>query len=166
MIGIVRILVMAKYVGTTEAANLLAISPRRLRTLLAEGRVFGAYKSGKFWLIPLYNGLPVIERRSRKKQPGTWRTSKTPALTKIEVNRRQIDQNRQQMPQNREPVISVKQGKSNIYGYQVEICGASRIIYRPDHSRCSGATLWIETYAETIFVGNSIPASELFAVGG
>lgn len=157
---------MGKYVGTTEAANLLGISSRRLRTLLAQGRVFGAYKSGKFWLIPLHNGLPRIERRSRKKQKGTWRTSKTPALTKIEVNRQQIDKNRQQTPQHKEPVISVKQGNSNIYGYQVEICGCSRIIYRPDHSRCSGATLWIETYAETVFVGESIPASQLFAVAG
>ena len=157
---------MGKYVGTTEAANLLGISSRRLRTLLAEGRVFGAYKSGKFWLIPLHNGLPRIERRSRKKKQGTWRTSKTPALTKIEVNRGQIDKNRQSTQQGREPVISVKQGKSNVYGYQVEICGCSRIIYRPDHSRCSGATLWIETYAETVFVGDSIPASQLFAVAG
>ena len=66
-----------KYVSTTEAAKLLEISPRRLRTLLAEGRVFGAYKSGKLWFIPLYNGLPTIERRSSKKQQGTWRTKKT-----------------------------------------------------------------------------------------
>ena len=156
---------MEKYVGTTEAANLLGISSRRLRTLLAEGRVFGAYKSGKFWFIPLHNSLPRIERRSRKKQQGTWRTSKVPALTKIEVNRGQIDQNRQSPPEKRSPVISVKKRQSNTYGYQVEICGASRIIYRPDHSRCSGATLWIETYAETIFVGKSVPASQLFCVG-
>ena len=155
---------MGKYVGTTEAADLLGISSRRLRTLLAEGRVFGAYKSSKFWLIPLHNGLPQIERRSPKKQKGTWRTTKTPALTKIEVNRRQIEKNRQPTLQHKEPVISVKQGKSNMYGYQVEIFGASRIIYRPNHSRCSGATLWIETHAETVFVGKSVPASELFCI--
>ena len=153
-----------KYVGTTEAANLLGISPRRLRTLLAEGRVYGAYKSGKFWFVPLYNGLPKIERRSSKKQRGTWRTTKTPALTTIEVNRQQIQKNRHRTPEQKHPVISVKQGNSNIYGYQVEICGSSRIIYRPDHNRCSGATLWIETHAETIFVGKSISAQELFHI--
>ena len=153
-----------KYVGTTEAAYLLEISPRRLRTLLAEGRVFGAYKSGKCWFIPLHNGLPTIERRSSKKQQGTWRTKKKPALTKIEVNRQQIRKNRHKTPQERSPVIAVKQGNSNIYGYQVEICGSSRIIYRPDHSQCSGATLWIETYANTVFVGKSIPAKELFSI--
>ena len=153
----------SKYVGTTEAANLLEISSRRLRTLLAEGRVYGAYKSGKFWLIPLYNGLPIIERRSTKKQKGTWRTNKMPKLTRIEVNRQQIQKNRHKIPQERAPVISVKQGDSNIYGYQVEICAASRIIYRPDHGRCSGATLWIETYGNAVFVGKSIHAQELFS---
>ena len=154
-----------KYVGTTEAANLLEISSRRLRTLLAEGRVYGAYKSGRFWFIPLHNGLPIIEPRSSKKQKGTWRTHKPPKLTRIEVNRQQIQKNRHKNPIERSPVISVKQGDSNLYGYQVEICGASRIIYRPDHGRCSGATLWIETYAETNFVGKSIAAKELFNLG-
>ena len=96
---------------------------------------------------------------------GNLRTSTTPKLTRIEVNRQQIAKNRQKTPEQRHPVISVKQGNSNIYGYQVEICGSSRIIYRPDHSRCSGATLWIETYAETNFVGKSIAAQELFPIG-
>lgn len=153
----------SKYVGTTEAANLLEISSRRLRTLLAEGRVYGAYKSGTFWLIPLYNGLPIIERRSTKKQKGTWRTNKMPKLTRIEVNRQQIQKNRHKISQERAPVISVKQGDSNIYGYQVEICGSSRIIYRPDHSQCNGATLWIETYGNAVFVGKSMNAQELFS---
>ena len=44
------------YVHTTKAASLLEISPRRLRQLLQQGRVKGAYKSGNFWLSPLYNG--------------------------------------------------------------------------------------------------------------
>jgi hypothetical protein len=41
------------YVSTTKAASLLMISTRRLRQLLKEGRVIGAYKSGNFWFIPL-----------------------------------------------------------------------------------------------------------------
>lgn len=40
-------------VGTTEAAKILQISSARLRRLLIAGRVEGAYKSGKMWLIPL-----------------------------------------------------------------------------------------------------------------
>ncbi|MGK7892098.1 MAG: DNA-binding protein, partial [Xenococcus sp. (in: cyanobacteria)] len=56
---------MTMYVMTTQAASLLQISSRRLRTLLQKGRVVGAYKSGKFWLIPLYEGLPVITKAKR-----------------------------------------------------------------------------------------------------
>ncbi|MEB3283605.1 MAG: DNA-binding protein, partial [Lyngbya sp.] len=37
-------------VGTTEAAQILKISTARLRVLLSEGRVEGAYKTGKMWL--------------------------------------------------------------------------------------------------------------------
>ena len=47
-------------VGTTEAANILKISTGRLRILLLEGRVEGAYKSGKMWLMPLFNGKPIM----------------------------------------------------------------------------------------------------------
>ena len=65
------------YVHTTKAASLLGISPRRLRQLLQQGRVKGAYKSGKFWLIALYNGLPHITKGKRGKA-GTWKTTKKP----------------------------------------------------------------------------------------
>ena len=43
------------YVVASEAASLLKIPHRRLLELLRKGRVKGAYKSGRFWLIPLYN---------------------------------------------------------------------------------------------------------------
>ncbi|MGD1919028.1 MAG: DNA-binding protein, partial [Pleurocapsa sp.] len=46
------------YVGTNEAASILEISSSRMRQLLQKGRVRGAYKTGKFWLIPLYDGMP------------------------------------------------------------------------------------------------------------
>ena len=39
-------------VSTSEAAKILNISTARLRVLLIEGRVEGAYKTGKLWLIP------------------------------------------------------------------------------------------------------------------
>lgn len=39
-------------VGTTQAAKILKISTARLRVLLIAGRVEGAYKTGKMWLIP------------------------------------------------------------------------------------------------------------------
>ena len=53
-------------VGTSEAAKILNISSNRLRVLLVEGRVEGAYKTGKLWLIPLFNGRPIIERGNRE----------------------------------------------------------------------------------------------------
>jgi len=50
-------------VGTTEAAKILKISTARLRVLLMAGRVEGAYKTGKMWLMPLFNGKPIIKRK-------------------------------------------------------------------------------------------------------
>jgi hypothetical protein len=50
-------------VGTTDAAKILKISTGRLRVLLMAGRVEGAYKSGKMWLMPLFNGKPIIQRK-------------------------------------------------------------------------------------------------------
>ena len=39
-------------VGTTETAKILKITTGRLRILLIAGRVQGAYKTGRMWLIP------------------------------------------------------------------------------------------------------------------
>ena len=65
-------------VGTTEAAKILNISTGRLRVLLMEGRVEGAYKSGKMWLMPLFNGKPIIQRRKKGPAP-RWRNPRMPA---------------------------------------------------------------------------------------
>ncbi|NEP42943.1 MAG: DNA-binding protein, partial [Okeania sp. SIO2H7] len=48
-------------IGTTEAAFLLNISTARLRVLLKEGRVIGARKVKRFWMIPVNGrGMPEI----------------------------------------------------------------------------------------------------------
>ena len=52
-------------VGTTETAKIINISPGRLRILLIAGRVKGAYKTGRIWLIPLFNGKPIIRKGKR-----------------------------------------------------------------------------------------------------
>jgi hypothetical protein len=128
-------------VGTTEAAQILNISTARLRTLLIEGRVEGAYKSGKMWLIPLFNGKPIIARGKRGPAP-RWRNPRKPAKTVVHVNSQRIKQN--QKKKERQPVITVKKGNTNVYGHQIEIPGGCRIVYNPDHPIC-GARVWIET---------------------
>ncbi|OLT61810.1 MULTISPECIES: helix-turn-helix domain-containing protein [Moorena] len=148
---------MNKCVCTTEAASLLGISPRRLRQLLEKGRVRGAYKSGKFWIIPLFNNLPQIIKGTRGPK-GKWRTSRTPALAKINVNRNHIGSNINKSPQERKPVISVKRSGNNVYGNQVEILGPCRIVYQPDTPLACGARLWIETFSDVHFIGGSFPA--------
>ncbi|MGK7899624.1 MAG: DNA-binding protein [Xenococcus sp. (in: cyanobacteria)] len=126
-------------VGTSEAAKILKISSNRLRVLLVEGRVEGAYKTGKFWLIPLFNGRPIIERGKRGPAP-RWQNPRKPAKTVIHVNTHKIKNNQKQKKQ--EPVITVKKGNSNVYGYEVEIPGGCRVVYHPE-SRC--AKVWIES---------------------
>ena len=157
---------MNKCIGTTEAASLLGISSRRLRQLLEKGRVRGAYKSGKFWIIPLFNHLPQITKGSRGPK-GKWRTSRPPALAKINVNRNHIGSNMKKSPKDRKPVISVKRKGTNLYGNEVEILGPCKIVYQPDHPLDCGARLWIdlrsryanETFSDIHFIGGSFPAT-------
>lgn len=133
-------------VGTTAAAKILKISTSRLRFLLSNKRVEGAYKTGKMWLIPLHNGKPIILKGKRGPAP-RWRNPTKPAKTVIHVNTHKIKHNYKH--QLNQPVIIVKQGKTNQYGHEVEIPGGCRIIYRPDHPMC-GARVWIESLYEVI----------------
>ena len=95
------------YINTTQAASLLKISPSRLRQLLQKGRVRGAYKTGKFWLIPLFDGMPHIEKTKRG-QKGTWKTVKKPQKTTVNINSNIIRQNIHKSKAERKPAIAVK----------------------------------------------------------
>ncbi len=130
------------YVHTTEAASFLEISSRRLRQLLQQGRVKGAYKSGSFWLIPLYNGLPQIIKAKRG-QAGTWKTGKLPKKTIVHINSNKIKQNIKKSREQREPVIAVR-GSNKSYVHQLEIPAPCRIIYDPEKPLDCGARVWIE----------------------
>jgi len=79
-------------VGTAVAAQILNISTARLRVLLISGRVEGAYKTGKMWLMPLFNGKPIIKPGQRGPSP-RWRNPRKPAKTIIHVNSQRIRQN-------------------------------------------------------------------------
>lgn len=132
-------------VSTSEAAKILNISTPRLRVLLIEGRVEGAYKTGKIWLIPLFNGRPIIEKGKRGPAP-RWRNPRKPAKTVIHVNTHNIKDNYKN--NKTEPVIIVKKGETNQYGHEVEIPGGCRVVYRPNRKMCGGARVWIESLYE------------------
>ncbi|MEB3281079.1 MAG: DNA-binding protein [Lyngbya sp.] len=137
-------------VGTTEAARILKISTARLRVLLIAGRVQGAYKTGKMWLIPLVKGEPIIERGTRGPAP-RWCNLKKPAKKIVHVNSHRIRQN--QKHQEQLPVITVKTRNTNTYGHIVEIPGGCRVVYRPDKPLPCGARVWIETFYDVNVVG-------------
>jgi hypothetical protein len=167
-------------VGTTEAAKLLNISTARLRVLLMAGRVEGAYKTGKMWLMPLFNGKPIIKRGTRGPAP-RWRNPRKPGKTIIHVNSHKIRQNQKQNLT--QPVITVKKpcnslrqshsfseaglstprvdsptnGILNLYGHEVEILGGCRVVYRPNASKY-GAKVWIETLHDVKVISFDTPA--------
>ena len=64
----------------------------------------------------------------------------------IHVNRNLIAQNKGR--ENLLPVLSVKEGKTNTYCYEIKINGPSEMIYSPDDPLACGATLWLRTEAE------------------
>ena len=91
---------------TSQAAQISNISTARMRVLLADGRVKGAYKNGKFWLIPLYRGKPIISKRKRGPAP-RWSNPRKPAKTIVHVNKNAIQYNQKHQTTKKE-VISVK----------------------------------------------------------
>ena len=133
-------------VGTTEAAALLGITPRRLRYLLQQGRVYGAYKLSRTWVIPLVNGLPKIKQSKRGPKP-TWKKVKSPALTYIHINRQLFG--KQDCNGELLPVITVKDNHKNTYCDRVVIPGPCAVVYEYDSPR-DGARAWIETYGKTV----------------
>ncbi len=48
------------------------------------------------------------------------------------------------------PVITIKQGKKNIYTNEATINGPSKLVYSPDKPLSCGAKVWLETDAEVI----------------
>ncbi|MGL5871826.1 MAG: DNA-binding protein [Xenococcaceae cyanobacterium] len=131
-------------IDTIHAASLLGVSTTRVRMLLKQGRVVGAYKLGRFWVIPLTNGMPVIKKGTRGPK-FSFKTARQSACSIIRINRQSVDRNQKQSKS--EPVITVKKGKSNTYGHEVEINGPCRIVYTQDRT-LYGARVWIETFSK------------------
>ncbi|BAZ05064.1 DNA-binding protein [Calothrix sp. NIES-3974] len=138
-------------VTSTKASSLLGISDSRVRQLLGEGRIDGAYKEGRCWRIPLFKGMPRIIAGKRGPK-GHWRMRIQKVRTYIHVNKHQIARNRRENQQH--PVIVVRAGKGRPkYCNEVEIRGSCRLVYRPEQPLgCSGAVLWIEVEPEVEIV--------------
>jgi hypothetical protein len=66
--------------------------------------------------------------------------------TRIHVNQHVIRRNARDGTS--DPVLTVKDYKSNRLANSVEIDGPSRLVYSPDKPLACGAKVWIETHAE------------------
>lgn len=133
-------------IGTTQAAKLLNVSARRVRKLIAQGRVHGAYKIGGNWVIPTVNGYPKIAEASRGPKP-SWKIVKTPPMNVVHINRQLIGK---KMDDGKfAPPIAVKCGNKNTYSRRIVIPGPCVLAYdfENPHRDC-GATAWIETFSE------------------
>ena len=140
--------------GTREASFLLGISRQRLLVLLAQGRVKDAQKNGRFWEIPVSeSGMPVIIP-ARRGPKGIWHKEKPTEPIMIHVNQSKIKGNKGKPPEKLKPVLSVKDGKRNDYGYELYIPGPCQIVYEPYKPAKCGAHLWINTYEPVEFIHN------------
>ena len=136
---------MTTEVRTTEAAFLLNISTGRLRILLQQNRVVGAYKVKRLWMIPLNNrGVPEITP-GRRGPEGTWNKAERTGNTFVHVLRKTIDYNRDNKTSH--PAIAVKVGEKKSYCHALKINGPCQIVYQPhqpNRTQAGGARLWIE----------------------
>ncbi len=133
------------YISVTQLAEKLKVSTSRVRVLLGQGRIVGAFKVGGVWIIPIDNGK--IQAISGKRGPQlSWCKRRLKAQAKIHVNGQKIKKNKE--TGKNAAVITVKRGKRNQYCHQVEIKGPCKLIYKPNKPLKSGAQVWIETNSE------------------
>ena len=142
-------------VGTTEAASLLSISAQRMRYLLQQGRVQGARKIHRVWVVPVFEeGLPRITKGKRGPKPSWNGKARRPAaVNTIHINRNNLADNRENNNTDK-TVVSVKRSGKNLgTGYTAQINGPCKLVYRPEKPLACGATVWIETLASVMVGG-------------
>ena len=66
-------------------------------------------------------------------------------MKRIHVNMHKVRANKKHGTN--EPVLTIKEGKSNTYCHEVDILGPSKLVYRPNKPLSCGARVWIETDA-------------------
>jgi hypothetical protein len=130
------------FVQTTQASSLLGICPQRVRKLLKQGRIRGAFKDKKgFWQIPLSWGVPQVIPADRG-QEGTWRKRLIKSSTFIHVRQDRLQKNRKHGTDT--PVVTIRSGNRLTYCHEATIKGICKVVYQPDRPLSCGATLWIE----------------------
>lgn len=75
------------------------------------------------------------------------------SLKRIHVNRNIIASNAKNGTS--DPVITVKEGRSNRYAHTVEILGPSRMVYSPDCPLSCGAKVWVETESDVVLINKA-----------
>ncbi|MGB3514581.1 MAG: hypothetical protein WBA93_36300 [Microcoleaceae cyanobacterium] len=145
-------------ITTRQAAFLLGLCCQRVRALLSQNRIKGAYKHNGFWQSPLYGKMPVVIPGTRGPK-GVWCHQEREKPTIIHVNQHKIRANGNRVrndpsmtPEQLIPVVTLKQRNRNDMGYQMVIDGPCRIVYQPYEPLDCGAHLWIETYEPVRFV--------------
>ncbi len=132
------------HVGTKEVASILGVSVERVRLLLKQGRIKGAFKVGRIWVIPLEGGRPIISK-GRRGPKARWNRNHKVGVTKIYVKKNEISSNYYRGE--RKPVISVNHSNQNaVCGHEVLVSGPVRIVYDPDKHK--NPRLWIETISQ------------------
>ena len=66
-------------------------------------------------------------------------------MKRIHVNMHKVRANKKHGTN--EPVLTIKEGKTNTYCHEVDILGPSNLVYRPNKPLSCGARVWIETTA-------------------
>lgn len=78
-------------------------------------------------------------------------------LKRVHVNMHAIRRNKKRergdLEGEIEPVITVKHGKNNTYGFEVDMPDGCSVIYRPEKPLSCGATLWVSTRGRVIVDG-------------
>ncbi len=140
------------YVGTKEAAFRLGISPARMRVLLKQGRIKGAKKPDRAWIIPLFNEMPVVTENKRGPK-GNWQNPDRKP-TYIVVNQEIIDQNSEEGTNL--PPLELQRGQQQKNCHELIINGPCRLVYVPDPDDPDNLTLCIEVDPSVPVVSKTI----------
>jgi excisionase family DNA binding protein len=93
------------YLSVKQLADNLGVSTNRIRKLIADGRIKGAFKVGNIWVIPVVDGKPQATKGSRGPEL-TWKRCRPNPVSRLHVNQEKIRKNNE--TGSREEVISCK----------------------------------------------------------